>query len=116
MLFTLFFCVIQTCDVDVDDTIAEIEQSAPYLVITGSPGTAASQVFICCEQQSFFESNSIKDGIIDLISTYFAFNITYPKFLNAVLLFFQHYVFNIKDKQPVPMSLLNLCRNLQKLD
>jgi len=99
----------------VDEAVSTIEQSAPYL-ITGTPGSVNCQVFIGCEQEIFFESNSIKDAIIDLIGTYFVFNIAYPKYLNSIFLFIQHFVFNLKDKQPVPMTVSNIVRNLQKLD
>jgi len=114
VLFHITF--LQTSDVDLDEAASEVQQSAPYLVITGIPGSMNCQVFISCEQEILYESSSVKDSIIDLIGMYFVFNISYPKYLNSLFLFFQHYVFNLKDKQPVPMTTLNLVRNLQKLD
>lgn len=107
---------MQASYVDVDEAISTVEQSAPFLVITGTPGSINCQVFIGCEQEIFFESSSIRDSIIDLIGTYFVFNISYPKYLNSIFLFIQHFVFDLKDKQPVPMNVSNLIRNLQKLN
>lgn len=112
ILLIVFF---QTCDIDIDEAVSKVQQSVPYLVITGIPGDMNCQVFVGCEQEFFFECNSVKDSIIDLIGTYFVFNITYPKYLSSIFLFFQHFVFNLKDKQVVPMTTLNLIRNLQKL-
>ena len=83
---------MQTSDVDADEAISTVEQSAPYLVITGTPGSINCQVFIGCEQEIFFECSSIRDSIIDLIGTYFVFNISYPKYLNSIFLFIQHFV------------------------
>lgn len=111
----LLIIFLQTCDIDIDEAVSKVQQSAPYLVITGIPGDMNCQVFVGCEQEIFFECNSVKDSIIDLIGTYFVFNITYPKYLISIFLFFQHFVFNLKDKQAVPMTTVNLIRNLQKL-
>ena len=116
MITILFINFLQTSDVDVDEAVSTVEQSAPYLVITGTPGSINCQVFIGCEQEIFFESNSIRDSIIDVIGTYYVFNISYPKYLNSIFLFIQHFVFNLKDKQPVPITASNLVRNLQKLN
>lgn len=84
-------------------------------MITGISGEEQSQVFICAEGSVLLESKSIKDSIIDLISIYYIFDISYPKCLNSVLLFFQHYVFNLKDQQPLPNATAKLVTNLQKL-
>ena len=91
-------------------------QSEPFLLVTGIPGTYNCQVFVCCEKEIFMESKSIKDSLLDLIATYFVFDIAYPKFLSAVLIFFQHFVINVPDQQPVPSTVSKLVGNLQKLE
>ena len=91
-------------------------QSEPFLLVTGIPGTDNCQVFVCCEKEIFMESKSIKDSLLDLIATYFVFDIAYPKFLSAVLIFFQHFVINVPDQQPVPSTVSKLVGNLQKLE
>jgi len=115
-----FFCCIlslifiyQTCDIDLEKEISEIEQSAPYVVIISGVdvGDENSQLFICCEQAIYLESNSVKDVIIDLISTYFVYDIAYPKPLNAIFLFLQHHVFKLIDDQPLPPAALKLVGN-----
>ena len=78
-------------------------------------GTENAQYFIACEQMILCESKSIQDSIIDLIATYYTFNICYPKAISGILLFFQHYVFDLKDAQPLPSCTLKLVNCLNKI-
>ena len=103
---------MQDCDCDIDCEISNITQSEPFIAVTGTP---ESQVFICAEKFILLESKSLKDSIIDLIGVYFIFNIAYQENVNAILLFFQHYVFKMKDQQPLPNSTAKLVGNLQKI-
>jgi len=95
--------------------VAKVDQSEPFLAIVGTPGYSC-QVHVCAEGAVFTESKSLRDAIIDLIAAYFVFNICYPKYLDAILLFFQHYVFKLKDEQRLPNSTVKLLGNLQKID
>lgn len=94
--------------------VNEIQQASPFIMITGVPGDENCQFFICGEKDVFLESKTLKDAIIDLISFYFVFDLAYPKYLNAILLFFQHYVFRLTDNQVVPMQVIKLVGNLKK--
>jgi len=87
---------------------------SPFIVTTGIPGDENSQIFICGEKNIFLESKMIMDAVIDLISFYFVYDIVYPKYLDSILIFFQHYVFKLTDKQPVPVPLIKLIGNLKK--
>ena len=93
----------------------EVAQSVPFILVTGKPGTDASQIFICCEGQIYIESKSMKDALFDLISTYFIFDIAYPKSLCSVLMFLQHHVFNLHDDQMASSTVKTLVANLEKL-
>ena len=84
-------------------------------MITGNPGCENSQIFVCCENDIFMESNTIQDGLIDLFATYFTFDITYPKGVSGILLFLQHFVLGLKDQQTIPSSTSKLIANLSKL-
>ena len=70
--------------------------------------------FFCAEKNVFLESKTIMDAVIDLISFYFVYDITYPRYVNSILMFFQHYVFQLTDKQPVSAPLTKLIGNLKK--
>ena len=96
--------------------MSQIVQAALFIVITGISGDENSQIFICIEKTVFQESKTILDAVIDLICFYFVYDITYPKYVDYVLVFFQHYVFRLTDKQPVPASLMKLIGNLKKFD
>ena len=116
LIIILFSVSIQNCDIDIDVEMLEVTQSEPFLLVTGIPGADNCQVFVCCEKEIFLESKSIKDSLLDLIATYFVFDICYPKVLNAILIFFQHFVINLPDQQPVPSTVTKLVRNLQKVE
>ena len=96
-----------------DAEVSSIHQSAPCIVTIGIAGENNFQIFICAEQEVLLESKTLQDSLIDLISTYFVFDISYPKSLAAIFIFFQHYIFNLKDKQNVPNATSLLVRNLQ---
>ena len=109
------FIFMQRCDIDVDAAISAIGQSEPFLVITGRPGDEGSRVFISCEGEIFVSSKSVIDGMLDLMAIYFSFDITYPKSTSSVLLFIQHFVFDLKDEQLLPPATVKLVSNLEKI-
>ena len=51
--------------------MADIQQSAPFLVIIGVPGDEHAQFYVCCEQSVLLESKTVKDAIT-VIWLYFA--------------------------------------------
>ena len=104
-------CFLQDCDVNLDSEVWK----APYIVITSCPGTENSQYFIACEKVMHCDCKSLKDALLDLVVTYYVYDISYPKPLNAFLIFFQHFVFGMKDQQNVHFSASKLWQNLSKL-
>ena len=92
-----------------------MEQSEPFIVVTSKPGTETSQIFVCCERQIYLESKSMRDALLDMMATYFVFNIAYPKGLHGILIFLQHNVFNLLVQQTVPSVVKTLVGNLLKL-
>lgn len=95
-----------------DSELSEITQSEPLLLVTSEPGTESSQVFVCCEGEIYIESKSVKDALLDLISTYFVYGIVYPKPLRNILIFLQHFVFDFLNEQSVPSAVSTLIGNL----
>ena len=80
------------------------------------PGADSTQYFIICEGAILLESKTLRDSFIDLISSYYIFDIAYPKSVAAVLLFFQHMVFNLKDQQQHPACLTKLLQNIDAMN
>ena len=69
---------------EVDQEILGLDQSEPFILVTGEPGTQTSQFFICCESEVLWESKSLRDSMIDLMSSYFIFDISYPKTISRL--------------------------------
>ena len=82
---------------------------------TGTAGDKNAQFYVCCEQSVLIESKNVRDAIIDLMATYYVFGIDYPKTVSAIMLFFQHGVFKLLDKQVLPGTTSKLVSNLNKL-
>jgi len=102
-------------EVDIEEVISETAQYEPFILVTSKSGTETSQIFICCEGEIYIESKSIKDALLDLLSTYFVFDVAYPKSTQNILLFFQHHVFNLQDQQISSSAVKTLVANLEKL-
>ena len=100
---------------DIDQEVAELDQSEPFIVVTGKPGTPTTQFYICCESFILMESKSLRDAVVDVMSAYFVFDISYPKSINGALIFLQHHVFCLPDEQAVPSAVKTLVTNLQKV-
>ena len=99
----------------VDDEIAKVEQSEPYILLTGSLGERNSQIFICCEQAVYLKGlKNIKEATFQLIATYFVCDIKYPKPLLPILVFLQHHIVQLKDEQLIPPATVKLLGNLEK--
>ncbi len=102
-------------DVNSGDSDEEVGQVVPCVVFTSDPGSIEARYFIQYDQMAMCECSSLRDAFLDLIAAYHVFHIAYPKVLQAVLLFFQHEVFEVRDDQPRPMNLFTLVSNLHKL-
>ena len=74
------------------------------------------QYFIVIEKALLAESSSLPTAIVDLVASYFVFDIIYPQPLYAVLIFIQHFVLQIIDKQKVPQSVNVLHSSLVKIN
>ena len=95
--------------------MGEIAQSAPYIMQTGRAGTENVQYFIACEKQVICESKSLVDAVVDLIACYYVFDISYPKGVQGILVFFEHCVFCMKFPQPLPLCLQKLVTSLKEV-
>ena len=95
-----------------DGEIHLISQKAPYVIAIGEHGKDNTQYFIICEQAQLCECKSLLDSLIDLLATFYVFDIAYPSQLAAVFLFLQQSVLGIKDSQVPPPCLMKLLSNL----
>ena len=86
--------------------MADIQQSALFLVIIGVPGDEHAQFYVCCEQSVLLESKTVKDAIT-VIWLYFALKIFRTLLFRAVLI---SYAPDIVYKTRVKVSLLKNIR------
>jgi len=54
--------------------------------------------------------------VLDLIASYFVFDVSYPKGTGAALIFIQHKVLGLEDKQSIPLAAARLMGNYNMLD
>ena len=69
--------------------------------------------FVCAEQQIVLESSTVRDAVLDLVASYFVFDILYPKNLNAIFTFIQHQIFGMGDRQSISMAAAKLMGNIK---
>ena len=79
-------------------------------------GSEATTYDVILERSSLFQSTDLRTALIDLFSSYFVFDIAYPPELYPLLIFFQHYVFGLKDNQKVPVSVAKTVGTMRCLD
>ena len=60
------------------------------------------QFNVVVENNVLPESKNLTTAVLDLFSSYYTFNIMYPRHLYSTLIFIQHCVFGITDEQSVP--------------
>ena len=68
---------------------------------------------MCAEQQIVLESSTMRDAVLDLVASYFVFDISYPKSLSAILIFIQHEIFGMGDSQSIPIAAAKLMGNIK---
>ena len=71
---------------------------------------------VAVEGSSLVQSTDLNTALIDLFSAYFVFDIAYPSELLPVLIFFQHYIFGLKDKQKVPVSVTTTVATMRRIE
>ena len=89
----------------------KIKQNEPYIAIAEA---GESQYFVVVERKVMVQSITFQDALIDMISCYFALNITYPPTLYPVLLTIQRFAMGIKDKQAVPPAVTRMLASLDQ--
>ena len=87
--------------------------NAPYIAIV--LGDMSCELLVMCERIPLVQSADFASVLVCLIATYFAFNIAYPPSLKNVLIFVQHFILGIRDKQQLPNAALQLCSTLDKM-
>lgn len=88
--------------------------AAPVIVVLTSLADS-KQYFVVAEKEVLLESVDMRTAMVDLIATYFTFDIAYPKPLYSLLLFIQHHIFSVVDSQPQPNIMSIVYTSLENL-
>ncbi len=96
---------------DVEKSVKDLEV---HPLIVKLAGQTSQQYLVCAEKVVLCECSDLADALQTLISTYFVFDIAYPKQMYPILLFIQRYLVGIKDEQPIPSSLIRMISALDK--
>ena len=99
---------------EVEEEIQAIPLRAPSILMTET--SEATTYDIIVEGASLAQSTDLNTALIDLFSAYFVFDIAYPLAIVPILIFFQHYVFGLKDRQKIPVSVATTVGTMRRLD
>ena len=113
MVVFFFFYIVQDGG-DIDEEILNIPIHAPCILVIETSEATTCDVLV--EGSSLVQATDLNSALKDLFSAYFVFDIAYPKELSPVLIFFQHYVFGLKDKQKVPISVTTTVASMRHLE
>ena len=99
-------------DQNLDDAVMSLTDNHPYIAMV--IGGSSAQLFLVAER-CVLEAIEESTVFVGSIAAYYAFNMAYPKPILSVLLFIQHYLLVVKDKQPAPIALTKFLSSLDKI-
>ena len=97
---------------EVEEEIQAIPLRAPSILMTET--SEATTYDIIVEGASLAQSTDLNTAL--MLSAYFVFDIAYPLAIVPILIFFQHYVFGLKDRQKTPVSVATTVGTMRRLD
>ena len=98
---------------DLKESISREPSNIPYLAIIIDSGLLI-QMHLIAERIILDSTTSVVKGMCGLIAAYFAFNIIYPPSLCPMLIFIQHILMGVVDKQQVPPLLTRIYSSISK--
>ena len=66
-------------------------------------------MFLVVEREIVYNVESVFQAVKVLLVSYYVFNIAYPNLLGGLFVFLLYYVFKVKPKERVPVSVSQLC-------
>lgn len=86
----------------------KICQTEAYILATPAAEGPDFDYHLIVDSMFMFSTNDIIGAIIDVICYYYVLDISYPKVMNPLLVFIQHFIFGLPAKT-IPISVINLC-------
>ena len=89
----------------------------PHILVVGEAGASDAHYFVANDTETLMESQSMPDAILDLVAVYHVFEVPYPKQQEAILVFLEHFVFDLKlrSNSNIPIATANLVANLSRV-
>lgn len=109
MQFRLILFCLQGNE-NLEEQIQAVKVNYPYIAVVTMD--AAMNIFIVAEQVVICKAASISVATKLLLASFYVFNIEYPKLLGGVLYFFEYYLYNIRSRKNLPISVIQLCNSL----
>ena len=89
------FCILQNED-ELEDSLWKQKQNEPYLCSIGS------QYLVAIERKPYFSDDSALLSMINLFSSFYCFNLSYPASLKPFYYFLEQYIFKVTPSMPPP--------------
>lgn len=87
---------------DVDSEAWKLKRNEPYIMITKTD--EAEDYSVIVESKHLISTTSFKDALLNLMSTYYTFDISYPKSNYPLLIFIQYFILHLHDQQKLPTT------------
>ena len=88
-------CILQNED-ELEDSMWKQKQNEPYLCSIGS------QYLVAIERKLYFSDDSALLSMINLFSSFYCFNLSYPASLKPFYYFLEQYIFKVTPSMPPP--------------
>ena len=103
-----FFCfTLYMQEHDLDEQLAQTDFNHPYIAVIEMDYTI--NMFLVVEREIVCSVKSVFQAVKVLLASYYVFNIAYPNLLGGLFVFLLYYVFKVKPKERVPVSVSQLC-------
>ena len=74
------------------------------------------RIILLFEKEPTCELGSFKSALIDLMGSYFIYDIAYPQPLYSLLIMIQHHIFGLEDEQPDSPAVVEIVSSLKNMD
>jgi hypothetical protein len=96
-------------DEDLEDQLWQQRQNEPFACFAGG------QFFICVERKPYFQEKSGVLAIVNLLASFYCFNLVYPSSLMPIYYFLEQCIFNIPPSMPAQPIVTRVLSSLKDM-
>ena len=101
--------------VSLDDTLLGLEEKAPSILAMGLSLEEISDIKVVIEKENVLSMPTMLKALHFCFASYYVFNISFPSPFKPTLLFLEKYVYGLPSSQKLPMSIMLLYDNMQRV-